>query len=534
MPTILPDPTQLHLIQLQGDDHSITATVATTSVEARCPLCQTCSQRIHSRYVRTVADLPWHGIPLRLHLRVRRFFCDEPTCSRRIFAERLPSIVAPFARRTCRLTDVLEAIGFAAGGQAGARLLVQLGMIASPDTLLRLLRRAVVVDGETPRVLGIDDWSYRRGQRYGTLLVDLERHRPIAILPERNAESVAAWLQVHPGVEIVSRDRSSTYAEGIRLGAPDAIQVADRWHLMRNLGEVFQRLLERHTAALRSVARSRPVESQPAPAQPLTDATAEQVGAVVGHRQQRQHQFAEVKALHAQGWSICQIAKQVQLNWRTVRKYITADQLPQRQGSQTTSSVTPFHAYLMERWDAGCHQGTQLLQELRERGYRGSLASVYRALKRRRSGDGRHAHHQATAPNVKIRSPRQAMWLFLRPSTELEAEDERYREALCASCPDVAVAYPLAQRYLTMIRERQVTDLEPWLSAAEQSGVHELQQFAQGLRHDLAAVQAALTLPWSNGQLEGQINRLKLIKRTMYGRANDDLLCKRVLHRSMS
>jgi len=175
---------------------------------------------VHSHYQRTVADLPWGGHTVRLHLHVRKFFCRQPTCSRRVFTERLPHLVHPYARRTARLDSLLSLLAFALGGEPGARLVGRLGMTTSPATLLRLMRRATVPEQPTPRVLGVDDWAFRKGHRYGTILVDLEQ------------EPVVEWLKAHPGVEIVSRDRAPAYAEAARKGAPHAVQVADRWHLI--------------------------------------------------------------------------------------------------------------------------------------------------------------------------------------------------------------------------------------------------------------------------------------------------------------
>lgn len=252
-PTLLPDPACLHLRLLDASETIITAVVATTSEEAKCPVCHRRSARIHSRYVRRVADLPWMSCAVRLELHVRRFFCTNSACTRQIFAERLPTVVAPSAHKTLRLTDVFTLIGFALGGEAGKRLATGMGLATSPDTLLRLICTQPEMHHPTPRVLGVDDFSFLRAKTFGTILIDLEKRIPVELLPDREAETLKKWPEAHPGVEIISRDRGGDYAKGAREGAPKARQVADRFHLLVNLSETLEAFfLEPSNGAQRS------------------------------------------------------------------------------------------------------------------------------------------------------------------------------------------------------------------------------------------------------------------------------------------
>jgi transposase len=367
----------------------------------------------------------------------------------------------------------------------------------------------------------------------------LERHCPIDVLPDREADTLAAWLRDRPQIEIISRDRASAYADGAAAGAPQAIQVADRFHLLQNAGDALQRVLQQHPAALRAAAQAAADVPPPAPVPlpaPSVPPTPERLpaGAAsatdLGEREQR---FQTVLALHAEGRSVRQIAAEVHLNWRTVKRYILARELPKRGAPaiQLTSSVRPYLGYVEQRWREGCHNAVHLLKEIRAKGYRGSYSSMCRALKPLRQGDGRRTTLTPTTPRPpRALSPRQGMWLLMRPEEELIEAERQGRQALTEASPALATAAELVQTFGQIVRERSAAALDAWLEAATTSGVGELKRFAASLRRDYAAVCAALSLVWSNGQLEGQINRLKGIKKAMYGRGKFDLLRRRVLY----
>jgi transposase len=537
---LLPDAAHLRLEHVLVDTDQFILTVGATPAEAACPLCHQPTRRVQSRYTRTLADLPWATTRVQLQLHVRRFFCPNPACVRKIFTERLPDLVVPYARRTNRLRDQLLATGFALGGEAASRHCAGQGMPVSPDTVLALLRRHLGPSHPTPRVLGVDDWSFRRGQPMGTILVDLEQHRPIDLLPDSTEETVSAWLQAHPGVEIISRDRGEAYASGGKTGAPDAIHVADRWHLLKNLSDSVQKLVARHGAALRQAAQTASPGAEPAVLPPATlpvppqkcRARMPKPAPVSFQRTRQLAMYEQVRALSNQGWSVSALARHLNLTKMTVRKYRDMEQFRDQRSTARPSTVEPYRALVEQRWAEGCTEVKQLWQELQALGYGGSYKSVWMFTRSWQRPTVLAAPAPPAAASPPARTPRQAMWLLTRLPDTLDDEEQSYRERLCELCPDVATAYPLVQGFQTMLRERRVEQLDGWLGQASACGVRELRRFALGLQQDYAAVRAALEYEWSQGQTEGQVNRLKQIKRQMYGRAKFDLLRSRVLHRS--
>jgi len=429
-------------------------------------------------------------------------------------------------------------LALACGGEVGAQLAQRLEMPTSPDTLLREIRRMACESEKRVRVLGVDDWALRRGQRYGTVLVNLESHRLIDLLPERSAESFANWLKQHPEVEIIARDRGEHYVKGAALGAPQAQQVADRWHLLHNLSQALARVVERFPKELSQTMRQVvdvQTTDEESPPQPNNGETLVSRSAInsadleTDRRPRWVEKYQRVIELQQQNRSRRAIARELGLDRATVRRWLDAGCLPELARRGRPRKVQAWLPYLEERWQAGCRNATTLTMELRARGFVGSYYTVRRLVAGwRRAGANNTPHVRRPRPP----SPKSVAWWLLKSPSDRNDEQRRFVETFCSECPPVANTANLANEFACMVRDHKQADLHDWLDRVSSPQIPiEFRRFAKGLEQDLEAIRSALSLEWSNGQTEGQVNRIKMIKRQMYGRAKFDLLSRRVLVR---
>ncbi len=518
-----------------------------------CPACGARSRRRHSRYSRCLQDLPAQGAIVALRILMTRWRCSNGSCARKTFSDQLPGVAVRHARRTLRVSRLLQLFAHGAGGKPSERLINRLGMPASDDTLLRHLKKGATRGAGDARVLGIDDWSWRKGESYGTVMVDLERREVVDVLPGRSADETADWLSRHPNVEVVSRDRCGLYAQEISHGAPQARQVADRFHLLQNLRERIEHQLSRSDKGL---ARPSLPRAEGEDAGLISCSTpGRQVIAEdrylkrLAHQRSRQAMFEKVQILKAEGRNIRGIALEMGVNWRTVRKWVHANEIPdRRERAPTPTSPRYFRDYLADRWANGCRGGRQLFEEIRQRGYRGSRSNMERLLGKWRSAE-RTALAPITAPTPTdspvtttvppLRavdpatgwaiSPIGGAALCIKPRGMLTARQAVKVAALKNASPDFVAMRALAMRFRGVLHSKDVKRLDEWLDDAQRSGIYAMQRFACKLRGDIHAVRNAVAEPWSNGQTEGQINRLKTLKRTMYGRASAELLRARMI-----
>jgi transposase len=528
-----------------------------TKPNGHCPDCGRASRAVHSHYRRCPADLPLLGSQVRVGLRVRRFYCRNTACARQTFAERLPDLVAPHARRTGRLAEAQTRVGVALGGEAGSRLMCRLAMPASAATVLRLVRRPPLPETEPPRAVGVDDWAIRKGRTYGTIVVDLERRRVIDLLPDRTAETLAGWLQQRPGIAIVARDRSTEYARGIALGAPDAVQVCDRWHRLANMRQAVERWLHGAHARLRRLPVP-PAGAEGATPVPVRRGRAfrrsgPERAASAASRARRRARYDEVRRRHLAGEPLLAIARATGLARATVRKHARAESFPEWAAhGPRRSIIDPYLPYLERRVAEGCDNGVALWHELRAQGFSGGAKQVHRWLAERRTtpaksrwrvcGPDAARRPAARSTGAALPAPRRLAWSLVQPIAMLGAA-ETAAIARVEQDEESRTVAGLARRFTALVRacgaqSRQggsqipaepTAALDAWLAEARACGASTIETFAAGLETDGAAVRAALTHAWSSGQGEGQVTRLKLLKRQSYGRAGFDLLRRRVL-----
>lgn len=540
----LPLPAGLAIATTTMRDDLVVVQVVSTKARSCCPLCFCPAERRHSQYTRMVADLPCAGFRVQLILHVRRFFCDKADCSRKIFTERLPAFVLPWARLTVRLCEALQSLGLATCGELGTRLAERLAIQTSPTTILRRLMVLPTEAVERVAELGIDDFAFRRGRKFGTILVDLQSHKVIDLLADRKAETAKAWMKAHPEIKIVSRDRGGEYAAAAREGAPQATQVADRFHLYKNLVEAVELTLARCRTELPNGAfhplseeERKGVEPLSLPTElvsvenwkPAPDACTERER--LTRRAERHDRYAQVMALRLQGLGNAEIARRVGLTTRTLQNWQKKGSFPEAgRRRKRPSCFDPYASYVLSRWEQGCQNGSQLYREIKEQGYTGQERQVHRFLLPLRKNVRIIQQVEDGHSPVQDFSAKNAVWLFVRDPASLDEKEQTTLTAICQASETARTTYQLIQEFRHLLHHREGGKLDDWLSSVKASQIRELQSFVLGVERDKAAVVAGLTLPQNNGVVEGNVNKLKLIKRMMYGRAAFPLLRQRVLH----
>ncbi len=504
-------PAGFAMVAASSDGDRTTVKVRSISRSSCCPTCGTDSHRVHSRYQRRVADLPLAGRSVRLIAEVCRFRCAATQCGQQIFTEQFATgVLAPWARRTGRLDGLVHHLGLALGGRPAASLAKRLMLPVSNDTLLRVVRRRGCPVKPAPTVIGIDDWAWRRNHRYGTIICDLERRKPISLLPDREPATAQAWLTTQPQIAVVARDRGGAYARAAAKALPHAVQVADRWHLMENASHAF---LEAVRRSMRQIRRS--VGAMTINPTLLTAAERLQYEGYL-HREETN---ASVLTIAKNGASIKEIVRRTGHSRGLVRRILRGERSDVFRVRE--SSLETYLPWLDREWAAGSHNGADLWRRLRSQGFRGSLRVVTEWASRRRQ-----AERVDTESLHRVPSARTIARLMTTGRDTLSRAETVTVAAVEAGVPRLVEARTVVEGFHEMIRRKTEADLVPWIERGRGSLVA---SFANGIARDVAAVQAAIVTSWSNGQTEGQITKLKLVKRQMYGRGKLDLLEARLV-----
>jgi transposase len=529
---------RVHRVEDTGDAVAISASCRVSS--GCCPACGSVSARVHGGYSRTVADGAAGGRPVLIILRVLRFLCVSPSCPKVTFTVQADGLTSRYCRRSVPLTQMLTGFGLELAGRAGARLASRLGIAVHSSTILRLLAGLPEREaGAAPEIIGIDDFALRKGHVYGTVLVDMETGDVVDLLPDREAATVETWLKEHPGAAVICRDRAGAYAEGARAGARGAIQVADRWHLWHNLAEYAEKTAGRHRACLlaaghataagddQGLSGEEEASQEPCPEnQVAPDGVLDACGRERRLVTRTRERYADIRARLDDGQSQAAISRATGLDRKTVRRFARAgsiDELLARAVTRETK-LDDFKPYLCQRWNEGVRDAAALHAELRQRGWAGSVQTVRRYVAAfRKSGT-------APEPPPAVPKTRQITRLLLTRPDHLQPHEQAQLAGIRAQCPHL----DSLARHVTAFAEMMAnltggTSLDTWLAAVEADDQPELRSFATGIRNDKAAVINGLTLPYNSGRVEGTVNKIKMIKRQMYGRAGFALLRKRVI-----
>jgi transposase len=533
---------RVHRVEDTGDSVVISASCVSSS--ECCPACNSASARVHGGYSRTVADGAAGGRPVLIILQVLRFPCGNQSCPKATFAMQAGGLTSRYRRRSIPLTEMLTRLGLELAGRAGARLARRLGITVHSSTILRLVAAIPEREaGPAPEILGIDDFALRKGHVYGTVLVNMETGEVVDLLPDREAATVEEWLKEHPGASVTCRDRAGAYAEGASTGAPDAIQVADRWHLWHNLAEYAEKTVGRHRGCLLAAQAggeaqddggqgkegegASPDESCPDPGKQvppdgLLDACGRERRLVTRTRER----YADIRARLDEGQSLSAISRATGLDRKTVQRFARAQGIDELLVRATTreSMLDEFKPHPCQRWNDGVRDAAVLQAELRQRGWDGSVQTVRRYLAPFRKTDA------APGPPPPVPKTRQVTRLLLTRPDRLQPDEQAQLADIRAQCPHLdSLAGHIAAFAEMMANLTGAADLDKWLAAVEADDQPELRSSATGIRNDKEAVINGLTLPYSSGRVEGTVNKIKTVKRQMYGRAGFALLRRRVM-----
>ncbi|WP_258141404.1 ISL3 family transposase [Escherichia coli] len=495
---------------------------------AQCPECFKRSDSVHSCRRCRLQHLPCSGQTLWLVFSVRHWYCRNPACSRKIFAESLAPFASSHQQSSQALQNLQRQLGLIAGGEAGKRAAMAVGLRCCADTLLRrVINTPETKQSGAPHV-GIDEWAWHRGHRYGTLIVNLDTHRPLVLLPGRDQRTLATWFRKYPEIQVVSRDRSGVYATAAREGAPQARQVADRWHLLKNIGDALERMMYRHIPLIRLIASELSPKKSPEPELSVPAALLRRPERLKQQTRKKRHQrWTEVMALHNKGCSFREISRITGLSRVTVSRWVRSGTFPEMSTRPPKRGLLdPWREWLKEQRESGNYNASRIWREMVSRGFTGSETIVRDAVAKWRKGWIPPVTTVARLPSVSRVSRWLMPWRIIRGE---ENYASRFISLMCEKEPELKIAQQLVLEFYRILKNQNKSQLSSWFTRVHESGSAEFRRVVAGMEADAAAICEAISSRWSNGVVEGHVNRLKMLKRQMYGRAGFELLRQRVM-----
>lgn len=524
----------LNLNRIEYTDTIVWINASIKTNRSKCPNCGKFSKKIHDRYFRTISDLPVFQYRTIIRLKTRKFKCDNSRCKRKVFSEQIPMILR-YSRRTDRVSRILESLAIELTGKLGSIISKQLSITVSCSTITRIAHSQQLSEIKQPRILGVDDWAYRKGVSYGTILIDMETSRPIDILPSRESNDLKKWLMKYNDVQIVTRDRSSSYSSAIDEACPNAIQIADRFHLLSNLSDALDTYFKSISGTINRLVKAKTSELlnmyEAEPKNIL--AVEEQINDI--SIDPRLDRFNKVKELQANGVPILRISKDLGMSRNTVRSYFVQESLSPRSHPKLTN-IELFANHIVARLNVRGYKLKDIFEEICELGFNGSRSQAYHninVMKRTYeiNTPGFLQFQNNKISYIKPLSTRKlAKYIGLHFTNISDPRERNYMEILLKNVPELRIVRKLVQIFKTML-VRGFGNIRKWIDFVKSSKykLSGLKTFARGLLRDIKAVENGIRMPWSNGAVEGHINRIKSIKRQMYGRASFDLLRKKVI-----
>ena len=501
------------------------------------------STAVHDHYHRKLSDLPAFQNTTTLVLKTRKFKCKNLKCNRKVFSEQT-SHINRYSRKTLRAWQVLNSLSIELTGKLGSTLSKQLFLPVSSSTITRIAHKQQLPIIKQPVILGVDDWAFRKGVSYGTVLIDMETSRPIDLLSSRDSANLKEWLKKYPAIKIVTRDRSGAYSSAINEICPDAIQVADRFHLLMNLSDALDKYFKSISKEIRKVIKDKtdeilslaanedPCKNRDFKNQLLMQAATESKDIPVD---QRIYNFNKVKELQSKGTPIKRIATILKISRNTVRSYFIQETLSPRIHPRSVN-INLFSGYILSRLNIEGYKRNDIFDEILGLGYNGGRTQAFDYINKLRleyslTTLDNNEVQQKMIPYVKSLNSRKLAKYIGGSMSDIEDPDEKScMKTLIENLPELQIVRKLVRIFRTMIKCGS-GNITRWIDFIKRSKrkLSGLKSFAYGLSRDINAVQNSIRLPWSNGTVEGHVNRIKSIKRQMYGRASFELLRRKVI-----